>query len=141
MPSLADLKLLLPRLAAAAQAEYDAWEQDDDGYDEELGEGGICHLIAERMVEALDDAGFEAVSVHSEGIGENHVWVVAKTDQGVMEIDIPPSVYESGSGYVWKKKADVTITADDVSVTLLDRDPEKFPQYAGEDYDNGGFGP
>lgn len=33
---------LRSQFAAAAQAEYDAWEQDEEGIDEVLGGGGIC---------------------------------------------------------------------------------------------------
>jgi hypothetical protein len=133
MRTLNDLISLSPQLATAGQHEYDAWEQDVDGYDEELGSGGICHLIADRIVDILSDEGFDAVSTHSEGIGENHVWVTARTAQGVVMVDIPPGVYETGGGYTWKKRPDIVFSPSDVLVDVIDRDPARFPEYAGID--------
>jgi hypothetical protein len=131
MRTINDLISLSPQLAAAGQHEYNVWTQDDEGYDEELGSGGICHLIADRMVGILSDEGFEAVSTHSEGIGENHVWVTAQTAQGVVMVDIPPGVYETGGGYTWKKRPDIVFSPSDVLVDVIDRDPARFPEYAG----------
>jgi hypothetical protein len=130
-----ELDRLKPEMASAAQAEYDAWEQDEDGIDVELGGGGICHLIADRISGILSGAGFEAVTTHSEGIGENHVWVTARTDSGVVTVDIPPGVYEIGSGYVWQKKANVKFGPDDVEIAVIDSNPANFATYAGEDYE------
>jgi hypothetical protein len=135
MRTINDLISLSHRLAAAGQQEYDVWTQDEEGYDEELGSGGICHLIADRMVGTLSDEGFEAVSTHSEGIGENHVWVTVQTAQGVVMVDIPPGVYETGGGYTWKKRPDIVFSPSDVLIDVIDRDPARFPEYAGVDAD------
>jgi hypothetical protein len=132
MRTLNDLISLSPLLAAAGQQEYDVWEQDEEGYHEELGSGGICHLIADRMVGILSDEGFEAVSTHSEGIGEDHVWVTAQTAQGVVTVDIPPGVYEIGGGYTWKKRPDIVFVPSDIVVDVIDKDPLRFPDYAGK---------
>ena len=132
MPRPSILDPHLPALAKAAQGEYDAWEQDGDGLDPELGAGGICHLIADRMVEALLNVGFEATSTHSEGVGENHVWVTAKTDAGVVVIDIPPGRYEIGSGFVWRKIPGVSFVPSDIFVDIIDPDPESFPAYVAD---------
>jgi hypothetical protein len=134
MRTLNDLKSLLPDLAAAAQSEYDAWQQDEDGFDEELGSGGICHLIADRMVEVLSDQGIEATSTHSEGVGENHVWVTAQVAEGVLMVDIPPGTYETGGGYVWRKRPGIVFTQGDVLVDVIDRDPSRFDDYAGAEH-------
>lgn len=139
MRTLNDLINLSPQLAAAAQSEYDVWNQDEDGFDEELGTGGICHLIAERIVEVLSAEGFEAVSTHSEGVGENHVWVTAQTSQGVVMVDIPPGVYEIGGGYNWKKRPGIRFEASDMLFDVIDRDSAKFPLYAG--YEAGEMNP
>ena len=58
---------------------------------------------------------------------------VAKAADGVYTVDIEPRVYESGSGYVWRKRPGVRFKPQDVDVTLIDDDPSKFEQYA-EDY-------
>ena len=41
------------QLAAAAQRVYDDWQVDAEGYDWQVGAGGICHLIAEAMQDVL----------------------------------------------------------------------------------------
>ncbi|NTF17210.1 hypothetical protein G6L37_02040 [Agrobacterium rubi] len=130
MPTLTDALTLRTAIASAAQAEYDSWDQGENGWDEELGEGGICHLIADRMVDILSEANFDAVPTHSEGIGENHVWVTAKADDGIMLIDIPPSRYENGSGYRWRKKSGVQFSIDDIVISVIDPDPRNFRLYA-----------
>ena len=98
-------------LAAAAQAVYDDWMQDDDGMDEVYGAGGICHDIADRIVSVLSEKGVDAVSVPA-AVGENHVFAVAALADGVWSIDIPPNVYEAGGGYVWRKLPDVTFSPE-----------------------------
>lgn len=135
MHTMNDLKELMPHLVAAAQEQYDAWEQDEEGCDPELGSGGICHLIADEMCSVLASAGIDCSSTHSEGVGENHVWVTAVVREGVVTIDIPPHVYEIGSGYVWKKIPGVSITADHVHVDVIDRDPSNFRDYVSEGFD------
>jgi hypothetical protein len=120
----------LPEIVARAQAVYDDWAQDDEGFDEELGEGGICHLIADEVVDVLTNAGVEAKPVWSEGVGENHVWALVKIPdgphQGVWMVDIPPEVYESGSGYSWRKKPDVAIHRDHVVLYRESANPDDF---------------
>lgn len=122
------LRALVPELAEAAEAVWGGWEQDENGFDEVLGAGGICQDIASAMIDAMSAAGIEhAIAVHA-AVGENHVFVVALLDDGVYEVDIPPSVYETGSGYVWKKRQDArfgpeTVTIDRISGGM---DPEEF---------------
>jgi len=128
----ADLMKLRGALIAAAQQCYDDWVLDDDGYDFEVGAGGICHLIADEFVDILNSNGYEAVSVNSQ-IGENHVWSVVKMDDGVWEVDIPPYCYETGGGYTWEKIPDIKFDVDDVVINMLSSDPEDFRDYL-EDY-------
>lgn len=110
---------LAPAMAEAAQKVYDAWDQMD-GLDLELGAGGICQDVAAGMVEVLSSNGIDhAVSVHAQ-VGENHVYVVAMLpDLGIFEIDIPPSTYEHGSGYVWTKRQGVRMTGEDVVIARI----------------------
>lgn len=103
-------------MAAVAQEEYDAWEQDSDGVSEELGTGGICDLIADRMCLVLAEAGFDCEPVNSEGMGENHTWVEVDLEGQVIAVDIPYWSYEIGAGYTWKKRHGVQLTAADVGV-------------------------
>lgn len=106
----------LQNLILAAQTVYDAWDQDSDGIDLELGTGGICQDIAEAMQDVLIKTGIESRSVDNEGIVEQHVWIVFKHKNKYWELDIPPHIYETGSGYVWHKKPDVVFHVDHLCI-------------------------
>jgi len=113
-------------LAEAARRVYDAWDQVD-GMDEELGAGGICQDVASAMGDVLSARGFEVVTVHA-SVGENHVYLVALTDDGVYSVDIPPHVYEIGSGYVWQKREDAVFDPAVVDFMRLEdpMSPDEF---------------
>src|SRR5574343_627634 len=119
---------LKDELAASAQKVYDDWEQNEDGYCEELGTGGICQDIAEAMCGVLIRHGYECSSV-SQQVGEQHVYVIAKTEDGVYEVDIPPQIYETGGGYCWKKKQGVKFDDSCIVVNRLSSDPDEFESY------------
>jgi hypothetical protein len=129
LPSSKKLKELTPQLAMAGQLQYDQWEQVD-GYDEEVGGGGICHLIAEKMVDIIDNAGFPVSTVSS--LYEVHVYCVAQCNDGVFEVDIPWALYERGGGYTWTKLPNVIFHPTDVVVYRLDADPGRISQYVEE---------
>ena len=102
-PKLADIMHMMPAFAAAAQHEYDAWEQDADGYDEELGTGGICDRIAEAIVSAIL-ARFQDALVSAKMLNDEvHVTVTVAMSEGVYDIDVPHRLYETGAGYIWRK--------------------------------------
>lgn len=124
----ADSEALRARLATAAQKVYDEWDEDEDEY----AGGGICHLIADAMADVLMAEGIKQVSTVSQQMDEVHVYVVAADDSGVYRIDIPPSVYETGGGYTWKKRQGIEITADDVEIDRLSTDPDDYEQYTEE---------
>lgn len=128
LSSVRALQQLLPQLVQAAQQVYNAWEQNDDGYDEEYGGGGICHDIADAMADALNSRGIEAVTFHNT-VDENHVWVIAQFAEGIYSIDIPPSVYESGGGYTWRKIPDVVFQPNHIGVMQISQNPADFEQY------------
>ncbi len=134
--SASELKSLLPGLAVVAQQVYDEWEQDDEGESFEYGVGGICQDIAEAMAGLLSEHGIEAVTVDNQGMGEQHVWVVAKLSDGVYTVDIEPHTYETGGGYCWKKRPGVTFGPEHIYVSRIDADPGKFEQYIGEGMDD-----
>lgn len=123
----AEIKRLIPSLLKAAQTEYDAWEQDAEGYDEELGEGGICHLIADAHASVLTDERIDCTTVSS--THEVHVYTVAVLPSGVWLVDIRPHVYERGGGYSWKKLPNVRFRASDLTIEQLSADPEDFSEY------------
>lgn len=126
-----DIKLdsLKSELASAAQKVYDDWGQNEEGYCDWLGYGGICQDIAEAMAEVLNKHNIECTTV-SQQVGEQHVYVVAKTENGVFEVDIPPYLYETGGGYCWKKISNVVFDSRYVTINRLSSDPDEFEQYA-----------
>jgi hypothetical protein len=113
-PLLRRLEALRPKLAAAAQKVYDAWEVDEDGFDGEVGTGGVCDQVAEAMHGVID---FDDVTVIDGGHdGDDHAFLIVYDDRDAFAVDIPPGVYETGGGYDWKKIPDVTIDGDDVEI-------------------------
>jgi hypothetical protein len=116
IPDAPAIRALAPALAEAAQAVYDAWEQDEHGLDPELDAGGICHLVAEAFVPILAEAGVEGIATVQAACGENHVFAVALLESGVHVIDISPYVYEHGAAYTWTKRPGVRIRPEDVAV-------------------------
>lgn len=122
------LSSLKPLLAQAGQKVYDEWEQDENGHCEILGSGGICQDIAEAMCDILYQHGIECSTV-SQQIGEQHVYVLAKTEDGVYNVDIPPYLYETGGGYCWKKIPDVEFNERYVVINRLSSDPEEYENY------------
>jgi hypothetical protein len=136
IPSSRDVMQYRPQLAAAAQQVYDAWEQDAEGQDEELGAGGICHLIADSFSDVLYRFGVRDILSINFSIGTNHVAIYARLADGIFEIDIAPHVYERGGGYTWTKIPDVRFQPEDVSVSFIDNPmkPRQFQDKYGDSY-------
>ena len=111
-------------IARVAQQVYNKWDEDEDEY----AGGGICHLIAEEIVNYLSDKNLDAVSF-SCSVGENHVMVAVEYDDNAYIIDISPHVYETGGGYSWNKIQDVEFTPNDIDISLA---PEDFSAYSEE---------
>ena len=112
------------KLASIAQSVYDSWDESNV---DEFANGGICHLIAEEISSDLFAHGIENSTVSSNF--EQHVYVVAKLEDGVYEVDVPHSLYERGGGFSWTKVPGVNFTREDVVVRRLDGDPESFTDY------------
>ena len=132
--SLKDENFLLSlkeALAKAAQKVYDEWQQDEDGQCDYLGAGGICQDIAEAMCSILTDNNIECASV-SQVTDEQHVYVVAKINDGVYNVDIPPHLYETGGGYCWKKIPHVEFDKRYVVINCLSCDPNDYYDYIGD---------
>jgi len=108
------LERLKSKIAQAAQRVYDEWNEDPDEY---FG-GGICHLIADAIVDVLGDHNIDAVTM-SCSVGEVHVNSVALYDDSIYLIDISPYTYEKGGGYSWKKSHDVEFDVRDIIIERL----------------------
>lgn len=111
---------LRPAMAIAAQGVLDDWEQDDEGVCEDLGTGGVCDRVADALATIITlDGTVETTEGGQEG--DDHAYVIAYDDDEAFLVDIPPGVYESGSGYCWKKRKGVVLTEDDVVVERVNR--------------------
>lgn len=121
LPALSAVQALGPLLVKAAQHEYDQW---DEACVEEYAGGGICHLIADQFARVLDANGVSAASVSSSH--EQHVYVLVQTQDGVISLDLPWSLYEYGAGYNWTKRANVLFDPSDLQWTCVSTDPSQF---------------
>lgn len=120
-----NLVALKPAIAKVAQSVYDSWDEEDiDTY----GGGGICHLIADKIVELLNSNNIDAVSF-SCSVGENHVMVACEVEDKAYIVDIPPYVYETGGGYNWNKIDDVNFSVSDITIEPA---PSDFSDYMEE---------
>lgn len=117
------VKELAPEIIRAAQQEYDAW--DEENVDWYAG-GGICHFIAEKIADVLISKGVNAFTQSSSH--EQHVSVIAQFTDGVFNIDIPYSIYETGGGFSWKKIQDVEFTEEDISLYKISSDPRDIKE-------------
>jgi hypothetical protein len=113
------LEALRPLFVAAAQEVYDSWDQDDDGYAEGLGYGGICHLVADAIGEVLSERGIDTVNIHWDDA--NHVACVAYDDDGGCIVDVPCSLYERGGWYNWRKMKNVKFDGRDITISRISR--------------------
>ena len=66
------LRALRAKLAAAAQKVVNLWEQDEDGFDEELGGGGPCDAVAMAMREVIGNHLSEIDIIEGGQDGDDH---------------------------------------------------------------------
>jgi hypothetical protein len=111
---LAIIKGCVPEIVKAAQQRYDDWRQDDSGWDEDLGTGGICDQIAEDISGILADELFDVCGGGQEG--DDHSFVFAGMAGHAFSVDIPCHVYELGSGYTWRKLPGVEFADEHVVI-------------------------
>jgi len=115
------LSSLRSKMAQAAQRVIDEWQQDEEGYDEELGAGGACDQVCEAIRNVI--APLDGVEITEGGHpGDDHAYLIAYDDDEAFAVDIPPYVYEEGGGYSWKKKPDVKISPDHIVIEKVDRE-------------------
>lgn len=111
-----ELLLLRPQMAQAAQEVYDGWEQDDQGVDEELGSGGICDAISQAIGGVIASS-IDTVELADGGQdGDDHAFIIAYNEDESYGVDIPPSTYETGGGYNWRKVEDVKFGPQDIEI-------------------------
>jgi hypothetical protein len=123
VPLTERIRALLPKIVEEAQKVLDDWEQDEEGWSEDYGTGGVCHIITEEAFQSvLADAGIDSTSISSSF--EVHVYAIAfdtDTKEAAL-VDIRPWCYETGAGYTWKKIPEVVLESDDVVIEDHDYD-------------------
>ena len=136
IPLPRQIETLIPQVLAAAQGVYDDWDENPDEY----AGGGICHLMADAVADVFNSHDIEATTQSAEQ-GEQHVWAVVLIrtpyDDGdetiaVYEVDIPPGVYETGSGYAWKKIPDVKFDRNDLVIVPICHGRRCVDDYFGD---------
>ena len=132
MKNLNDLNLIKSKIAQCGQKIYDEWCQNEEGFDELVGYGGICHLIADEIVNLLHENDIDCTTMSSSF--EVHVFVIAKLDEGVFKVDIPYYLYENGGGYNWTKMKNIVFQEDFVVVEQLSYDSEDFEKEYCDDF-------
>jgi hypothetical protein len=126
-PLYKKLQSIRLQIAQAAQKVYDGWYQDEAGFDEMYGGGGICHDIADAIVGVIYDHIPSVIAgTVNPSCGENHVWTMVTLedeDQGEgYVVDIPYHVYEKGGGYSWTKIPDVEFSPEDITLSFVHPD-------------------
>jgi len=100
------------------QAVLDDWQQDEEGFDPELGTGGCCDRVAGAISSVLAQHGYDNAEGGQDG--DDHAYtLVFDEDNKVWAVDIDPSVYETGRGYCWKKLPGVQIRPQDIEVEFM----------------------
>ena len=61
MKTIGFVTVLIPAILNDVQQVYDSWNQDADGYDDELGTGGICQDIADAICFILSVHGIRLI--------------------------------------------------------------------------------
>lgn len=120
------LEALRDEFARVAQEEYDAWQPDEEGIDEDVCAGGICDQVARRIAETIVGSYEDAEVIDGGQEGDDHAWTIVRIGDEYFGVDIAPGVYESGGGYNWQKIPDVQISPEDVDIWKLDYVPEGF---------------
>lgn len=120
-PLFQKLNELRSDLAQAAQLVIDEWSQNEEGFDEDLGNGGICDLVSQAMADVIVGSMADVEIVDGGHDGDDHAWLIVVDANEAVGVDIPPGVYETGGGYSWKKIEDVEIEPTDVVLWSIDR--------------------
>lgn len=118
-------------LILAAQKIYNEWKQDEDGYDEVYGSGGICDDIAGAMCSVIySKTEYGCFTLYNEYDCHTSAYVYDIEKKLLYMVDIPPYVYETGTAYTWRKIKDVEFFIRNVTIEEYDYD-----DYLNEDGD------
>lgn len=143
---VADLKQLFPLFLEAAQKVYDSWNQDEEGYDEMYGSGGICDDIASEICTIVSrKTNYGCFTYYNEYNYHTVCYVYVCNDIENQEdygrghmftVDIPYNNYEEGSGYTFKKIPNVKFTADMIEIKDMSGFFDEYISNNCEPFDN-----
>lgn len=109
--------------AKNAQALYNEWDQDENGYDEIYGSGGICDDIADVMCTTVQEkTNYDCFSLYNEYDFHTSIYVFDIATKQIYNVNIPPHVYEIGAGYNWKKIKNVSFNINHINITEVEWD-------------------
>ena len=125
------LKSLIPDFIKTAQTVYNDWEQSEDGESEEYGTGGICDVIADEMCNVVyEKTDYNCFSNYNEIDCHSSIYVYDSDNKLLFNVDIPPYVYETGTGYNWKKLKNIQFQKEDV---ILHDMTELYSEYIDDE--------
>jgi hypothetical protein len=117
---------LNPELIEAAQDVYNNWKQDEEGYSEMYGSGGICDDIARAMCDVIDKNTFKlpigSFYLYNEYDYHTSMYVYNTETKECYNVDISPYYYETGAAYTWKQIKDVIFEEGMISIRKVDYD-------------------
>ena len=112
----ADLLALSPLFVNAAQEVLDDWHQDENGLDEWGSAGGVCDRVAYAIQDVISHMLPDVEAEDGGHDGDDHAYCIVRRGAEEVLVDIPAQVYETGGGYVWRKRPGVRIQETDVYV-------------------------
>lgn len=117
-------------LVKSAQKVYDEWEQDEEGYSEEYGSGGICDRVADEMSDTFSELNtsldWESFTMYDEYECHTDFYVVNHKTKDIIKVGLAPHYYESGGGYTWKKIPNVKLEPSMLNIDSAYLDYENF---------------
>lgn len=121
--------------STAAQKILDAWEQNENQFDEVFGYGGPCDEISMAISGIISQHNIDTIEGGQPG--DDHAFTIAYDDNEAYGIDVPHSLYEIGRGYSWKKIKDIKIQPSDIDIWKINRkdlgEIEKLSYYNGQE--------
>jgi len=124
-------------LINAAQKVYNQWEQDEEGYDEVYGSGGICDDIAEAMCDIINNkTQYGCFHLYNEYDCHTSIYVYDINTKELFNVDIPPYVYERGNAYTWKKIPNVQFSQNNIIINNMSSDYDDYIDENGNVKDN-----
>ena len=108
---------LKPQLAQAAQHIYDLWNQNDEGFAEMYGYGGICDDIANAMCDVIyKNTQYDSFYLYNEYDYHTSIYVYDTESETCYNVDISPYFYEEGAAYTWKQIKNVEFIPSMISI-------------------------